>query len=874
MLQHQLKFILMKKFVISSILFITIVVLYIITALTFADYTSIYKNFIATSRISPEAVANISYELRKFPTPALIVKEINDNGKIELNNIYIGFSIPSILMFSPKITSLNIENARIHLAHDDVSFISHDEFITELITREALDVQAKIKKLEFVESDLDIPFIINDFYFDGVINNTEFNGNITNIGTIKGSFNYEAQNVVKFYLEVISDNFNAKVVETYEEAILKNGKVEIKSKILLNKIANLIPDLSEFTNNLSNTEEIVTTFDIEKENNLLKFNNLNINSDSIVGKGRLVLSKDQINVNQIEINFSKIDLYSLQKATAEPRESDAGFVIGNNRFDFNKNKMQAIISANKIQLTEHNILTDVELHADIKDNKLNVKKFIGNIDETGKLAISGYVTQNSFRSLFIGQVFISHNDLNNIAEYLGGYEARTAKPIPYTLSSQVKFSTVDTSLQNIIIKTPNNELSGNISVKFIGNLPRINSTLKLNSANIDENNFPIIKKIYNYATSLTENTKDKEYLNKFIPIRKVNYISNMNINIGKLTLNENTYNDFQFSMLLSPGRVKLNDLNIQLGKDYIDMNIDILAQRVKPVVNIKINDGKIGINFLSPSAMLNLRQKILDEVAVDKFDLIFDLYLSEVYQNEFTLNRVILKGSTNDKLLEIKNFDTDIFRGRMQSSGSILLEPLTLNFVYAINSVSIGAISKLIPPGYINSKGAISLSGMWTSNGNSVEELLYNLYTKSSMITKDITVDNFSYDNLIEKANTPEYTIEKLQADLKSALLTGTTNIEDMKSDLELSKGILRLPNIKFKTKYTSGTASATINIYDFSINLDSIFSFMIAPNPLRIYRRVDYIPAKITLKAIGNIFTPKKEADISELEKIIKDRK
>lgn len=863
----------MKKIIFSAIIFLVLFSLYTASALIFADYSNLYKNFVAASRISPGSIANVKYEIHKFPSPGLYVEEIKDEGKIELKNIELGVSLGSILMFSPKVAYLNIGEVRLHLAHDDVRMLNHDEFIAELISREALNVRANIKKLEFVEVDHDVPLVIDNFNFDGLGKNTEFTGTLPAIGELTGHFKYEDDNVVQFGVEINSTGFNAKIEEKYQGALLKNGKIELKSRNLASKIGRMIPDLSQFTSTLNSSEEVRITLDIEAVNNWIKLNNIKIESNSIAGEGRMEMSKDPKDTDQIEFKFSKIDLYSLKKAAADNSEEAIGFA-GGNRFDFNKNKMSTTIIIDKIQLTENNILKDVELRAEIEENRFNIRKFVGNIDESGRFLVSGYATQNSFRSLFIGQVSISHSDLNDLAEYVGGSEIRTENPIPYVFSSQVKLSTVDVSLQNMVVNTNNNELNGNVSMKFIGNSPRINATLKLNNANIDENNFPALKKVYEYAIGLTENTKSDDYLNKFIPLRKINSMSNVNINISKMVLNEKLYNDFQFNMLLSPGRVRLSDLSVQLGEDYLDMNIDLVAQGIKPVATIKINDGRIGIDFLTPGSMLDLRKKIIDEIALDKFDLVLNFYLSEVYQGDFKLNRLVFLGNTTDKLLEIQNFDTDIFRGRMKSSGSILLDPFTFNFVYALNSASILDIAKLVPPGYINTGGAISASGMWTSNGSSTKELLYNLYTRSTVITKDITIDNFSFDDLIQKTSAPEYTIAQLQTDLKTSLLTGTTNIEDMKSDLELSKGIIKLPTIKFKTKYSSGSGSATINIYDFNLDLDSLFSFMIASNPVHGRSYIDYRPATIGLKATGSIFSPKKEAESKEIEQIISERK
>lgn len=863
----------MKKIIFSGILFIALLCIYVLAAITLLDYNKIYSELASASKIDVKNIDELEYKIVYFPQPKLMIREIVDEKKIEVENITIELSLASILRFSPKVKSLGVGGVKIHINHDDVQLLSHDEFISELISRDALDIAIKVNRLEFVESDLDIPLVIEDFYFDGLVPDTRFAGQIKGLGHIKGFFKYNNDSSVDFDLTVDSKEFNAQIQESYINTLLDKGKVEIKAKNFAHKLGRLIPDLGQMAMKFNSSEEVNIGFDIEAVDSWMKFNNIKINSDSITGIGNIEMSKNPSNIDQINLRFSKIDLYSLKKAESDTSLVGSGFSSGN-KFDFRQNRLNASVVIDEMRLTEKNTLTDVVLLADVNANKFLINRFTGNIDQDGKFVVTGEAEQNSFRSLFIGKIAVSHSDLNDLAEYIGGQEIRSAKPIPYVLSSELKLSSVDVSLQNIVVNTGNNELAGNMSIKFIGNFPRISGTLELDNLNMNENNFPVVKSVFEYAQDLTKGTSDDSYLQKFTPLRKLNSMSNLNIGINNLLIGDTNYDNFNFNMLLSSGRVKVSNLNIKDKDDFVDMNIDLQAQGIKPIVSIKINDGSVGVNFLSPSAMLDLRKKLLNELAIDKFDIVLNCYLSKVYQGDFELGRVVFLARTQDKLVEIQNFDADMFKGRMRSSGSILLEPYTLNFVYSLSSSHIREIADLLPPGYINTSGVISASGMWTSNGDNLRELLYNLYTRSTVLTKDITISNFSYDDLIEKASAQGYTLRGLRSDFKSALLTGITEISDLKTDVELSRGILTLPTIKFKTKYTSASANAAISIYNFTINLDSIFSFKIAADPMVGRSYTDYIPANIHLRATGNLFTPKKEGDISELEEIVKKRK
>jgi hypothetical protein len=158
---------------------------------------------------------------------------------------------------------------------------------------------------------------------------------------------------------------------------------------------------------------------------------------------------------------------------------------------------------------------------------------------------------------------------------------------------------------------------------------------------------------------------------------------------------------------------------------------------------------------------------------------------------------------------------------------------------------------------------------MWSTNGNSLEEQLYNLYTKSDILAKNITINNFSIDNLIQAISSPNYNLKSFKDDLKEAILTEKTEISELKAAVELVKVLFTLKDIGFKTKYTAASASASFNLYNLDIDLISVLSFYLSkPAPGRSY--TGSTPAKIALKATGNLFAPKKEADTKELEDLL----
>ena len=143
----------MKKFILSLIGVIAIFLAVVGSSIYLTDYNKIYKDFVSSAKIDVKDINQVNYRIKQFPSPSLIIDEVKQEGKIELKNINIRFSLLSVLSFSHKVSDIEIGQAIIHLSNDDVNYIDHDEFIGELIKKEALTMSARIDKLIFVESD-------------------------------------------------------------------------------------------------------------------------------------------------------------------------------------------------------------------------------------------------------------------------------------------------------------------------------------------------------------------------------------------------------------------------------------------------------------------------------------------------------------------------------------------------------------------------------------------------------------------------------------------------------------------------------------------------------------------------------------------------
>lgn len=847
---------------IVGVIFISIYFLLI----AFIDYDKIYKEFVDGTKADINALKSNNVKIIKFPVPRIIIDEIMQEGKLELNNIEIDFSFASLIKFNPQISSVRVKRASLYLDHDDVNIIRHDEFISELISKNILSVTASIDEFKLIESDRDVPLVINNFKFSGG-KNTEFTGTSNLLGDIRGSF-LKSNDLITFTLESTDKKNNFKITEDYKNGILESGKINVKTSNLVNRLVKFIPSFSNTADDYFNNGEVGISCDIKPLPYGFSFENIAINSSYLQGGGSVTLSKDAINASIVKINFDKINLADDSAGVdGAPYENDLFFA--GNKINLDNKKLSIDLFIKNLKISQDNIIENISFKAATKDDALVVEGFSGSMKDSGAFNLSGLVTKNLFRSVFNGRIDLVHKDLNDFVEYFGDKNMKTGSKIPFELSSNLKLSSVDLSFQDMNIKTGDTKISGNFSTKFIGNYPRSNASLKFTNLDIDQKSFPLFPQAVEYLKTLNVGMKEESYLSKFITIRKIKSIGSFDFAFDKLILDKQTYENVNFNVILAPNKASIRQLNIGNGKNRINADLSIETQGVKPSITVVVNDGNIDVDFLSALGMLALKETLLNKYDLSKISASIEGSLKTVNQDNLVLNNVDFALNNDKNLIVVSKFTTDIFGGSLQTSGSMLLSPYSFNFVYSLNSADISELSKLLPANLLNSGGKISASGIWSTNGEQLSELLYNLNVKGTILAQGMTINNFSLDEFIQKITDLKYDTTSFQDDLNKMLLTGSTWVSDFKTELDLAKGVATMQPVIFKTRYTSSLGKATFNLYDFGIDANADFMFYIRKSKAGTMI-IDNVPVKLGVKVKGDYFSPQKESDTVELLQLL----
>jgi len=860
-----------KKIAVTFLLFSTFLILFAASILFLVDYKTISNNLITSLNINPQQISNV--KLVKYPWPHLTIGSIKEEGKIQLENIKVNFSPLSLITFQPQISQLKIFAAKIYLDNNNFNIVNHDQLISTFIKSDTININLEIANLDIVDQN-NHPFLTIKNYSlfkpNPLSSKNIFKGKIHNISEFSGFFD-KNNDLIELQLNINNKDYNFQLNETYKNAELIKGSGQYQIESLSTVLYHMVPDLSSILEKLNSKEKLVVKFDIIPTEEILKLENIKIDSSSIIGNGTIYFAKKSDISSNIELSFSKIDLSTLIALNTVNQFTTKEYGM---RFIFNGKEAKINFSIEHLILENKDTVNNVKFLSSLENGVLNIQQFSGSIASGGQFQLVGNVTQNAVRSVFDGKIYLNHSDLNSILNALGYNIATIKEAKPFIFSADLKCTLIDLYLQNFLLKTDNIKVSGRVSAKFIGTTPHFLAVLDLSSLDLNKKDYPVISPIIDFAKSLTEDMKSAEYLSKFIPIRALSYTGNFEITLNDLIFSNTSFGKINLSANISPTTIKISNFNIRKDKEYLSTSLELLASDIKPVLNIKIEDGIIGATFLSPNSLLALRNKLLNEFNLDKIQLHLDCFLSKLSQGDLILENLKFTTSNNSILFNISNLEANLLSGHLKGSGNILLNPNSINFIFALNSIDLAKLSAILPKGILATNGSASINGKVFTTGDTLEKLLYNLDVQSAFILKDAVINNFSIDKLIEKINIKNYNLSLLDQDLTNTLTSGQTEIKNLKGNIELKKGIGLLRDISFSTNYASGAASIALNIYNYDIDLSAILSFYIINNPQSINNiNNKNISATLGIKANGSLFSPKKILDSAALKKALEKK-
>lgn len=857
-----------KKIIAGIIICFSLLLFLSFGALSLINHNTIANNFTSHLGISNKNIGKV--EINKFPVPYLIIKSVKEEGKLDLEEVKIYFSLWSLIKFSPKISKLEILDAKIYSDSKMLKIYNNEELIKKFFEFKLQDIDLRITNLNIInKQDYSILNLSNcSLKKENLSSNYAFETTSNEIGKISGLFN-KKDNIVNFSFNIDNNDYSFKLSQSYKDFKLDSGSGEYQIKNLASVMYNILPDLSHIFNKLNQNTPVDIKFNILNAENETQLKDIVVQSSFVAGSGIINIAKNDNVTSAVNLKFSKIDLNTLFSSNSLVAFNT---IPSNIRFVFADKLLKIDIAIDEVILNNNNSLEKIAFTSNLSNGILKIDEFSGSVKPSGEFKLTGDVTQNSIRSMFDGQIYLKHDDINTLLNILGFNNVTVKTPVPFTLSSDLKLTLIDLFFKNLSLKTDNLNLSGNFSGKFIAQAPHLNATLNISSLDLTTENYPIISPLVKFLENLSRDMKSLDYPSKFIPIRTNPYLANLDISIDNIKYNDHLFDKVNLLAKIIPANIKISNLDFKTDSSYLSTSWNLDASSVLPSLSVEVKDGSLSTDLLSPSGLLSLRNKLISDYSLDKATLQLYGKLSSLSQKDLALKNLKFYIANSNNLLQFNNIEAELLGGKFQGSGNILLEPYSINFVYALNTMDLSKISALIPEIFTSSSGEISINGNFSTNGNTLQNQLYNLTTKSKFAINAIDISNFGIDSFIEKINAPNYIIQNLDKDINSAITSGQEKITGISGNIELQKGIALLKNVNFATQYSTGAASFAINIYNFSMDSTAILSFYIPSSLVKLNNSTNdkNILTNLNMRMQGSIFTPKKTFDNNELKKLV----
>lgn len=804
-----------------------VVILYLGSFLLFI--LVLYSLFVATTDFKQIVTSEIQSKfpeskideitVKKFPIPQIIISNFSIKDKFISDKAEISLSLLSILKFSPIINNITFTNSNYILTEQN-PIINHYDIISKLF--ELNNNSTKIIFNELTLSDISAKKIsyIEMMYLN--TNNIQIFYDKTGNNTITVSIQDDKINITNK-----TPLYNLNLQESYNDGLLNSssGNIELKNPLLENNktISNI-------------------TFDIMSSENI---RSINFQSDLISGSGSINYTNPIQSL--ISLNIDKIDLRLL------PHNTDLDYL--KKLFNFLLNlevKIACNININKIFLAQETFSKNVYNVLLNKDQ--SSIEFSGEIDSGGKYNISG----NLSNDLLDGKISINHEDINLALQNLG-YKNSFVQNSKVDFQSTINLNSSGIKLEDIICNIGTGNINGSFSIEKNNKSQKITSKLNISEFHTNISDIPFISDIYKNISSLALNLSDKDYLSKYIPIRKIDYLADINLSLNNVQLDDTRFDQLNLDLSIAPQKINVNQLYIKSDNQEVNLSCRLDASSLIPTYSLSINDSTITltdsiVNHLKSLSSLDI-QSFVNNIIINA-----DIKLDKLKIGLSELDSLDINFISNNSNILINKANGNMGQGSFIIEGDVIGRSLTFNIIYGLNSIEIKDLLKLFTDEFPNISGLVSSSGKLIITTNPNLTFFQNIYVDGKFVSQNITVINYSPDEFISKILSPNYNLSNIEND-KPLLFINSDSLSNVNCSYNLKGGLISLQDTTFNTQYSAGAVVASIDLQNKNINLDNILSFYSNINGLNQL-------TKITIDLKGQLNNPEKTVKLEEVKK------
>lgn len=823
-----------------------------------ANYESIYLDLRSKFAELGYKVNMPDIVVEHFPTPRILIKNVSIDEVVLIETLDMPIHPLSVLTLNPRVSSINVSNVRFYTFNHEMDFRNHERLVKQLIKRVPNLPKSSFRNVSIINNVSKEETKFKYINIDPESNSNQLSAKLES--GIKFKVHYVGtSDGVKVSIDKEGSNYSLNISEIYRGGRLIEGIFRGKISNLKNYVDNEYPEHDFFLTDVNSDESVEVSANFEVDNDLMGFNDIKIKSKSIDMIGKIDLY-DSNYPDRFSLRFKDLNLKTLM-AAPNLKSIDMSKQKGQIHLDqltriFN-------VRADRIAIA-NTVLEDFTMDLDVAQNQVKVNEVKSKIKDRGEFKVTGNITQNLYRSMFQGDLKLKHSDLNEILNQIGMEQYATKNAVPFMLKSRIAATPIDYEFYNSFVKVGNSNIEGSSSFKFIGSFPRLNVSLSASSLDLLDENHPILSNIVSYGKKIVTESKSTSYLKKFIPIREVGFLGNVDLTFNDLKVQDEIVDKFRIITEVSPGSLLFSSIYYQDEKSFLSAVAHLSARGVQPEFRFHVGEMLLHTDKFNMNNIHKFLSSLRDDHDIGKVKISGIVNSANIKRSDGNLSDMHLKLRNDGILWNIDSIKAKYAGGTFESSGSLKLDKMNLNLAFAYNNFNLKALSSIFPFAIFGiSDGWASANGVISTYGQDLNELLYNLYSKSSFQGRRFKLANLGIDKFVSKIEKDKYSPKDIDKDIKNIFSNnpGTMNVID--GEIELSKGLFKLSDLDFETNRAAAEGFGEYNLYDNNIGLDLKYEF----TPRTKYGFIMGRKIKLNQKASGSVTNPKSEVDAKDLK-------
>lgn len=843
-----------------KILLCTFVIFTALVGLAYKRIASINPNLVFSeiqekiqNEFSIKLTAEKSY-ISLLPKPKVIISRINTDNGIFIDSASIELGLFSLLFGSSSYNNIKISELFLNPKKLGFSSLSYQDSITKLYNSKINSFNLCIGKIR--DTAVTNRLLTENLCLSKGKNDMEISSLFENKFHFVDKVHYLENGTFTSNINVYNDNFKLQLNTQYSLSGTDGGDFLGKIQNLKTFSQEVSPILNFMINdNIKTTENIIFSGKISKQEDSLTIENIELKGENIDMNGTYWFAKEEIDTGTLALKINKINFDSLFSNGLFTNYQETSLL------NLHESKLRFAIESDKVAFSE-DVIHDFKIDATGDGNKFKIAICSGRIESGGDFQIAGELESNKYRPKFLGNIIVNHININHLVgksklNLLGGDGSINSN---LYLKSDIIATPIDFKMQNFTVILGSETLLGNINIKLAGNEKQIISDIDIDDLNIQTSTFPLVRKLYDYVTSLTQDMNDANYTLKYLALRTFPIKTILDINFDGLSSGENKIMD-RMNLLLTydSGQLKIDDFLLSKKDNfYLQGNGRIFANSLLPQLKFNISNGFIKLKESSKENINNIIDFTTNNIDLAKLDVASEGSLESLEYDKIKLSDLSWTSKNDGKILNVPSLKFNIDSGNVDATGSLAVNPLKASFTFGAERIDLPKIiSSFIKKPLPIASGFASINGQFSSTATNLDDLLYNLYLRGDFLSKNLRIENIDIDGLILKLSTLQ--LEQLIVDriLSDSASSGSTDFNEISGSYDLNNGILSIKNISMLANSFSGSAGIAINIYDQSLDLNSIFSFY--PLNSKIISPKNTPPIKVNFAAKGDLFDPDK---------------